>query len=347
MAQRLGDKLLKRFPELDLVIGPNMIGELSYILKHGKRQAYTGFSECIYPKTYARSNKLKTYVSVILGCDNYCSYCIVPYVRGKPRSRDRKEIIKEIREYIDVGCKEITLLGQNILAYGRDIHDSFERLLSEVNNVPNLKRIRFITSHPRDVTPKLIKSIAQLDKVCEHFHLPIQSGSNKILKLMNRGYTVEYYKDIVALIRQIYPEVSITTDLIVGFPGETEDDFYSTLELIKTLKFDAVFCFKFSPREGTPAERLPEQIPESEKLQRLEKLIEIQKQITTDKNRNLIGSIQEVLIDEKNPRDINSLLGRTRTDKVVSVPAEMCGIGDIVKVKIIEATTYTLKGIIC
>lgn len=385
MAQRLGNKLVHRFPEIDFVIGTGMIAELSNILKengwdnpltsftgegynpavpftNGER-VYTGESSCLYPETNINKNGLKSYVAVILGCDNYCSYCIVPYVRGKPRSRKKIEIIKEIELLVRAGCKEITLLGQNILAYGRDINESFVGLLRDIHSIDGLMRIRFLTSHPRDITKDLIDIFPKLPKVCEHFHLPVQSGSDHVLRLMRRGYTVDSYKQIIKEIRQVYPCPSITTDLIVGFPGETVDDFEDTMELVKEIGFDTAFCFKYSPREGTPACKFQNQLPEEEKIQRLKELLDVQKDISLQINQALVGTVQEVLLDEKNLKEVaplaevapltkavslpdkGSLLGRTRGDKVVIVSAKTHKVGDIGMVRIVSANNWSLKGV--
>ena len=407
MAQRLGAKLVHRFPEIDFVVGTGMIAELPNILKgngnnpltpfvkgednplnpllirgtnplplfdNGKK-VYTGESSCLYPETHINKKGLKSYVAIILGCDNYCSYCIVPYVRGKPRSRKPVEIIKEIELLVKTGCKEITLLGQNILAYGRDINESFVRLLRDIHAIDGLLRIRFLTSHPRDITKDLIAVFPELPKVCEHFHLPVQSGSDHVLRLMGRGYTVEHYKRMVEEIRQVYPCPSITTDLIVGFPGETADDFENTMNLVKEIGFDTAFCFKYSPREGTPACKFQDQLPEEEKARRLKELLDVQKAISLQTNQKLVGTVQEVLFDEKNPKegaplaevaplakvallaeiallaeeappaDECSLLGRTRGDKVVVVPTKTHKIGDIGMVRIAKANNWSLKGV--
>ncbi|MBI4777480.1 tRNA (N6-isopentenyl adenosine(37)-C2)-methylthiotransferase MiaB [Candidatus Desantisbacteria bacterium] len=392
MAQRLGEKLVHRFPEIDFVIGTGMIAQLPNILKGNgwdnpltpfvkeeysikRERVYTGESSCLYPDMSSlmqghglkHENGLKSFISVILGCDNYCSYCIVPYVRGKPRSRERIEIIREIELLVDAGCKEITLLGQNILAYGRDINESFGGLLRDISSIDGLMRIRFLTSHPRDITKDLIDLFPELPKVCQHFHLPVQSGSDHVLRLMRRGYTVDHYKRIVEGIRQVYQSPSITTDLIVGFPGETVSDFEDTMKLVKEIGFDTAFCFKYSPREGTPACKFHDQLPEEEKTRRLKELLDVQKAISMQINQALVGSVQEVLLDEKNPKEVlppaeavpladeGSLLGRTRGDKVVVVPAKIhrrgqvqdlpLQIGDIGMVRIVSANNWSLKGV--
>jgi len=344
MAQRLGNKLTQRFPEIDFVLGTSMITELPNILKvEGRKRIYTGESSCLYPSTIPEKG-LKSYLAVILGCDNYCSYCIVPFVRGKPRSRGKIEIIREIEELIKSGCKEITLLGQNILAYGRDIDESFRALLKGVHAIDGLMRIRFLTSHPRDITADLVDIFSELPKVCEHFHLPVQSGSDRILGLMKRGYTIDHYKRIVDKIRQKCSCPSITTDLIVGFPGETMNDFDDTMRLVGELRFDTAFCFKYSPREGTPACKFQDQVPEEEKIRRLKELLDMQKDITLQINQDMVGGVQEILLDEKNPKDDDSLLGRTRGDKVVVVSTKIHKIGDIGIVRIVKADNYCFQG---
>ncbi|MFH1096349.1 MAG: tRNA (N6-isopentenyl adenosine(37)-C2)-methylthiotransferase MiaB [Candidatus Desantisbacteria bacterium] len=367
MAQRLGNKLTHRFPEIEFVLGTSMIAELTNILKVNGRdnpltplikgeKIYTGESSCLYPPTVIHENGLKSFVAVILGCDNYCSYCIVPFVRGKPRSRNKIEVIREIEELVRSGCKEITLLGQNILAYGRDINESFSELLKGVHAIDGLMRIRFLTSHPRDLTADLIDIFSEFPKVCEHFHLPVQSGSDHVLGLMGRGYTVSHYKQIVEKIRQKYLCPSITTDLIVGFPGETSNDFDDTMRLVREIWFDTAFCFKYSPREGTPACKFQDQLPEEEKTRRLKELLSVQKDITLQINQAMVEGVQEILLDEKNPREgaplanDDSLLGRTRGDKVVVVSTKRGStsgthrIGDIGMVRIVKADNWSLQG---
>lgn len=346
MAERLGTVLLKRFPALDLVIGPNNINCLSDLLKRikrGERVVSIGSNRAVQAKVGV-TNKLTSFVPISFGCNNFCSYCIVPYVRGKQRDRKQEDIIREIRDLVNSGCIEVTLLGQNVSSYRSQV-TSFVDLLADVNDINGLRRIRFITSHPRDVYNKLIEAVQGLDKVCEHFHLPIQAGSDKILGLMQRGYTVQTYRQLIDNIRTQIPNVSITTDLIVGFPGEGQQEFEETLSLVKDLRFDSAFIFKYSPRTGTPAVFLPEQIDEQIKTERVRELISIQKEITRQKNYELIGTTQEVLVEGIDPKDTDFVLGRTRTDKVISLQGKRDLIRQTVMVTIEVEEKGLLRGV--
>jgi len=352
LAEQYGDKLLKKFPALDLVLGPDHIFKLSDVVNElykGEKIVLTGHPRKeITTFLTKRVNQIKAYVPIVLGCNNYCSYCVVPYTRGNIRSRKSEEILNEIENLVTLGCQEVTLLGQNVNDYGVDFKNqkiNFRSLLIMINEIKGLKRIRFITSHPKNFSNELINTLPQLEKVCESIHLPIQSGSNKILKLMNRGYTVEFYRELVDYIRQKIQEVSITTDIIVGFPCETEDDFNQTLKAVEEIKFDAAFTFKFSPRPNTKAATYPEQVSEEIKQNRLKKLIEVTSRITKEKNQQLIGKIEEILIEGKNPKDTSFLMGRTRTDKIVFSKANGNNdlIGKLVNVKIISCGTYSFK----
>lgn len=356
MAERLGSVLLKRFPALDLVIGPNNIDYLSDLLKRvkrGERGVSIGSNRALQTEVdsyvdrgvTSGINKLTSFVPISFGCNNFCSYCIVPYVRGKQRDRKQEDIIREIRDLVNSGCIEVTLLGQNVSSY-RSQATSFVDLLTNVNDINGLRRIRFITSHPRDVHDKLIEAVQRLDKVCEHFHLPIQAGSDKILGLMQRGYTVQTYRQLIDKIKTQIPNVSITTDLIIGFPGEGQQEFKETISLVKELKFDSAFIFKYSPREGTPAVLLTEQIDEQIKTERVRELISIQKEITRQRNYELIGTTQEVLVEGIDPKDADSsVLGRTRTDKVISLQGKRGLIGQIVMITIESAEKGLLRGV--
>ncbi|MBU0568628.1 tRNA (N6-isopentenyl adenosine(37)-C2)-methylthiotransferase MiaB [bacterium] len=353
VAKRLDSKLLRLIPSLDLVLSPDNLGALPDLLERLKEergpQVATGEARDFLPLSCSfREDGLTASLSVVSGCENFCSYCIVPYVRGKLRSRGLKEIAEEAGNLSKSGYKEITLLGQNICAYGRDLGsgENLASLLAELNRIDGIERIRFVTSHPKDLSDELIEAIGSLSKVCEHIHLPLQAGSDKILRLMRRGYTLASYKEKVGKLRLKMPGISITTDLIVGFPGETESDFKETLEAVKDLRFDACFTFAFSPREGTKAFDLKEGlVPDVVKKERLTRLIEISKEITRRKNESLCQSLLEVLIEGENPRTEKESMGRSRTDKIVFFPGNGQAKGDIVDVKITEASTYYLRGI--
>ncbi len=358
MAEQYGENLLKRFSVLDLVIGPDNIYKLPDLLQEiykGKRIVSIGHpAESVRSLPTKRVDKIKAYVPIVLGCNNYCSYCVVPWTRGNIRSREPQEILNEIKNLVNSGCQEVTLLGQNVNDYGCDFKDSqisglkpidFCKLLIMVNELDGLKRIRFITSHPKNFKSELINTISQLQKVCEYIHLPLQSGSNKILKLMNRGYTVEFYQQLVEDIRQKIPGVSITTDLIVGFPGEEEEDFNQTLKAVEEIRFDSAFTFKFSPRPNTLSATYPDQLTSEVKQNRLERLIAVTSRIAKERNSRLIEKIEEILVEGRNPKDTSFFMGRTRTDKIVFFKASTDSlIGKMVKVKIIGSGTFSLKG---
>lgn len=311
----------------------------------------------------ARVPGVSAFVNIIFGCDNFCSYCIVPFTRGTQVSRKPEDILAEVRELAGLGYKEVTLLGQNVNAYGRDFTGElagygFADLLSAVNEVAGIQRIRYATSHPRDFSFDMVDRIARLDKVCEHFHLPVQSGSNRILKLMNRGYTRETFLALVEKIRATVPGASVTTDIIVGFPGETEEDFEDSLDMVRKCQFDGAFTFIFSPRSGTAAAKMPDQVPHDIKSQRLQKLVDIQNEIIRERNQALIGSTVEVLVEEAGnevPENVTDkgvessakrtpeCRGRTRTNRLVIALGEAAP-GDLIHVQVEEAGTWYLKG---
>lgn len=319
IAQRLGEKLTVDYGA-DLVVGPDGYRQLPELLNRRKNGAPPQLAikingECyseIYPQT---RNAVTANVTIMRGCNNFCSYCVVPYVKGPERSRPWESIITEVRQLAQAGVKEVTLLGQNVLAY-HDREINFFDLLAAVCNLTGIERIRFLTSHPRDLTEKLIEQIARLSKVCPQFHLPLQSGSNRILQLMNRGYTREEYLQKVQMIREKLPAASITTDIIVGFPTEEESDFAATIDLVQRIRFDFAYMFKFSPRPGTPAAEIKPQVPEPIVRRRLTELIKSQNQITLESNRAMVGKIFELLIEGPSPRGQGSM-GRTPQGKIV------------------------------
>ncbi len=293
-----------------------------------------------------RKDPHQAWVSIIHGCNNFCSYCIVPYVRGREVSRPFEEIIDEIKGLINDGVKEITLLGQNVNSYGHNLKEgiNFSSLLEEIDPLPGLKRIRFTTSHPRDFSSQVIDTVARGAKICEHFHLPIQSGSNRILQRMNRGYTREHYLQLVKEIKNKIPTASITTDLIVGFPGETETDFKATLEVVEEVGFDAAFTFLYSPRKGTPAAKIKEQVDEEDKMKRFNQLLKLQNGISKKRNQAYIGKTVEVLGEGESKKDSKKQMGRTRTNKIVVFPSAENLRGQIIMVKIKRVQSWTLFG---
>lgn len=292
-----GEKLIKKHPQIDLLIGTAHVNGFKeilaeYLSEKGER-VYNSLEvkESEFEGERIRQSGFSAWIPIMYGCNNFCTYCIVPYVRGRERSRSIENIVDEVRQAVAKGYKEFTLLGQNVNSYGKDfgVKDQFAKLLRRVNEIPGVERIRYMTSHPRDMHEDVIKAVAECEHICENFHIPFQSGSNKILKAMNRGYTREKYLELVAMIRRYVPEAAITTDIIVGFPGETEADFNDTLNLVKEVGFDAAFTFIYSKRSGTPAAAMEEQVPLEIKKARLNLLMEAQNISSLQRNEALVG----------------------------------------------------------
>jgi tRNA-2-methylthio-N6-dimethylallyladenosine synthase len=345
MAQSHKDTLINRY-RVDLVIGPDEYRRLpelvNKVLKSNQPQLAVGFNEECYENLCPEvKNGVTAYVTIMRGCSNFCSYCIVPYVKGAERSKPYPAIFAEIRQLIKQGVKEITLLGQNVLAYNYQGVD-FCTLLEQVTALPGIIRVRFLTSHPRDLSERVISTIARLPVVCPQLHLPLQSGANRILELMNRGYTVEEYLAKVEMVRRYLPDVSLTTDVIVGFPTETEAEFEATLRVIESVRFDYAYMFKFSPRPGTPAAAIQPAVPAAVAQDRLTRLIEIQNRITRESNLAMLNRKFEVLIESSSPRGRGSL-GRTPQGKVVILDESLTP-GYLVSVKITEIKGWTPKG---
>ncbi|MBU0992898.1 MAG: tRNA (N6-isopentenyl adenosine(37)-C2)-methylthiotransferase MiaB [Proteobacteria bacterium] len=307
VAQQEGEKIFKRVPQVDIVFGTRAIGRLpkhvTEIEKNRERivdiDMSVSLEDDLYPITdYQTGTDISKFVTIMRGCDNFCTYCVVPYVRGRETSRVPEAIISEIENLVSNGIKEVTLLGQNVNSYGKkEGWCSFPDLLSKVNDIDGLKRIRFATSHPKDLSDELIQAIASLDKLVKHIHLPVQSGSDRILKKMNRHYTKEIYIDKVNRLKKAVPNVEITTDMIVGFPGESKDDFEETIHLMKTVQFDGLFAFKYSDRPDAPAESFMPKVYEAEKKDRLKIILDLQETITRSKHQEEIGKIKEILVE--------------------------------------------------
>ena len=347
------DEIINKYKWMDFVFGTHNIHKLPQILeehlinKKLEVNVWSNEGNVIEGLPSKRDSKYKAWVNIMYGCDKFCTYCIVPYTRGKQRSRMPEDIIKEVKELIDKGYKEVTLLGQNVNAYGKDFKDrtyKMENLLEEVAKT-GIERVRFVTSHPWDFTDEMIDVIAKYDNICNYIHLPVQSGSSRILKLMGRRYTKESYIELYKKIRNKLGEnCSITTDIIVGFPGETKEDFNDTLELAEKCKYDSAFTFIYSPREGTPAAKMKDDVTLDEKEQRLYKLNEIINKYAKEANDKLVGKVMPVLLESVSEKDPNMLAGYTDTMKLVNVKADKKYIGKIVNVKIIEAKTWSLDG---
>lgn len=342
----------ENLPYVDLVFGIHNVHRLPELIENA-RQANLPVIEVTRDNTELKENLpikrgegVKAWVNIIYGCNNFCSYCIVPYVRGREKSRKPEDILKEVEELSKQGFLEINLLGQNVNSYGKDLEEpiTFPELLHRVNSIDGIRRIRFITSHPKDLSDELINAMKDCEKVCEHIHLPVQAGSNRILEKMNRRYTREHYINLVEKLREAVPEIAITTDIIVGFPGETEEDFQDTLDLVQTVEFDSAFTFAYSKRKGTPAARMEDQVDEEVKSQRLERLMRVQDAITAKKNMELKGKILEVLVEGISKGNENRLSGRTRTNKLVNFDGPRDLIGKLVNVRITEPHTWSLLG---
>ncbi|MGM0445770.1 MAG: tRNA (N6-isopentenyl adenosine(37)-C2)-methylthiotransferase MiaB [Bacillota bacterium] len=346
------EKIKTTYPQVDLVIGTHNLHKLPELvakIENSNERIISVWDQekgLIPDLPSVRKSDFQAWVTIMQGCDNYCSYCIVPYVRGHERSRPKDKIIKEVEKLIADNVLEVTLLGQNVNSYAKDLDQSYDftDLLLELDQVKGLKRIRYMTSHPRDFDEKTIKTIANTKKVCEHFHLPIQSGSDDVLYQMNRGYTKEEYLKLIDLIHKHVPNNSITTDIIVGFPGETDQDFEETIDLVKKVKFDMAFTFKYSKRTGTPAAKKENQVPEEVKDERLQRLMDVQNKISLNQNAKFEGQTLEVLIEGESKNNPETYMGRSRTNKLVIVPKEEGLIGKVVKVKIDNAQSWTLYG---
>ncbi len=353
LAQQLGNTFFKMFPYLDMVVGTHQIDRLPEIV-YSVKSSRGRFSEtkfCGYVRSLdipaqPLAGKVSSFVTIMQGCNNFCSYCVVPFLRGREQSRPLFDIVKEVENLSLHGIQEVTLLGQNVNSYGKTLPEGvdFAELLAAIGTIPGIKRIRFTTSHPKDLSNSLISSFGKIQSLCGHIHLPVQAGSNHVLKGMKRGYTVEEYKEKVAALRSGSPDISITSDMIVGFPGEEDDDFRETLQLMREVRFDNLFSFKYSQREGTTAVKMGRQVPEKIKRERLNILQSIQEEHTLEKNRALIGNHQEVLVEGASRKTTGDMTGRTRSNKIVNFAGGRELVGDMVNVKIVDAFLHSLRG---
>lgn len=348
MAQLISNK----FPFVDILIGTHNSYKLPEYLQRiqlGERRiidVWENEGDIVDDLPIERKSNVKAFVTIMYGCNNFCTYCIVPYVRGRERSRKPENIEREVRSLVNKGYKEITLLGQNVNSYGKDLKPriTFPELLRRLDKIEGLERLRFMTSHPKDLSDDLINVIANGRTLCEHIHLPVQSGSTNILKKMNRNYTKEQYLNLVKKIREKIPNVSITTDIIVGFPGETELDFEETLDLVKKVEYDSAFTFLYSKRKGTPAYDYDNQVSDEEKHNRFNKLVETINSIIYKKNKAYENKIVEILVEGVSKNDPQKLMGRTRNGRLVNFTGDKCDIGKIVNVKITKAQPFSLLG---
>lgn len=356
MAQEEGviQEILTRYPQVNFVFGTHNLHRLPIVLKkymdtnHQEIEVFSKEGNLIEGMPVKRMSPYKAYVNIIYGCDKFCTYCIVPYTRGKQRSRRKEDILQEVEELVKEGYQEVTLLGQNVNAYGKDLEENYgmENLLEDVAKT-NIPRIRFMTSHPWDFTDKMIEVIAKYPNIMKSIHLPVQSGSSRILRKMGRRYTKESYLELFDKIKETVPNVSISTDIIVGFPGEEEEDFQETLDLVRHCKFDNAFTFIYSPRENTPASRLTDNTPLEVKEKRLQELNQLVNQYFLENNQKKVGSIEKVLVEGKNENGKTDLYGYTETNKLINFNGSSDAIGKIIDVKVTDAKTWSLDGEIC
>lgn len=356
MAQKNGDAFMKKYPQVDLLIGTAHVNNFSAILQdylsREKRKAGIYTDLTLAPKEFeghfVRKSSYAAWVPIMYGCNNFCTYCIVPYVRGRERSREPEAICEEIRKAVAQGYKEFTLLGQNVNSYGKDTmgKSAFSDLLKMVDAIPGVERIRYMTSHPCDMSEELVRTIAESRHVCRHFHIPVQSGSTRIMEKMNRGYTRESYLHLVKTIRQYVPDAVLTTDIIVGFPGETEEDFAQTMSLFDQVSYDAAYTFMYSKRSGTPAAVMEAQVPDDVKKDRLNRLMALQNKHSLQHNQRLVGKTLPVIVEGLSHNNNKMWSGRTDGNKLVLWPVEdrILTPGDIVPVKMEMAQTWLLKG---
>lgn len=348
------EKIKKSYHHVGIVFGTHNLytfPELLYkYLAKGKRvfDVWDSEGQIVEGTPITRAEKVKAWVSIMLGCNNFCSYCIVPYVRGRERSRKKEDIVDEVKRLAEAGYKEITLLGQNVNSYGNDLgkKDAFADLLYALNDIDGIERIRFTTSHPKDLSDSLITAMKELPKVCEHLHLPFQSGSTKILKEMNRKYTKEQYLELVDRVRAAIPGIAFTTDIIVGFPGETEEDFVDTLDVVKKVRFDQAFMFLYSKRKGTRAAEFENQVPEDVKKERFQRLVDLQNSIVAEINKTYEGKTVEVLVEGISRNNEQMYTGRTRNYKLVNFPSDKDLTGRLVQIKIVKAWPFWLEGMV-
>jgi len=355
VAQQEGEELLRRVPYLDLVFGTHNIHKLGQMVREvqnlGSRPVEVAFyRDSTYFENLQGRPEVhgpKAYVTIMQGCNKVCSFCIVPHVRGREISRPSDNIINEVRELTGQGVREVMLLGQNVNSYGKTGQRelTFAELLHKINEIDGLDRIRFTTSHPQDLSPQLIDAYAVLGKLCEHLHLPVQSGSDTVLQRMRRGYSRKEYMDRIHRLRDRCPEVALSTDIIVGFPGETEDEFETTLEILQEMEYDEIFAFKYSPRPQTVAAKIhSDDVPEETKKSRLQTVQALQKEISLRKNRQLIGRVEEILLEGESKLSRDQMMGRTRTNKVVNVEAPRGLVGKTLEVRITGASANSLIG---
>lgn len=350
VAQQEGEAVLKRFKGLNLVFGSSNIENVPQMLR-----TITGDPRPVVmvceppgpPKTTPaeRKDTVRAWVSIMEGCDRHCAFCVVPTTRGRERSRPSAEVVQEVRHLAESGYREITLLGQTVNSYGKNLGEGveFADLIRMLNAVEGIERIRFMSPHPSDMTPRLIETMAELPKVCEFLHLPVQSGSDAVLSRMGRGYTLGEYRRTISYLRGRIPGIALSTDIIVGFPGETEEDFQKTLDAVAEFEFDNVYSFNYSPRPNTPALRMEDAVPESVKEERFKRLAVLERRLAREKNQALVGGLQEVLVESRSKRDRSKMTGRTRSNKIVHFDGDEREMGLLLDLKIVSASATCLE----
>lgn len=348
----MADKILKKFPFVDIIFGTHNSFKFPEYLNKVKtegvqvKEIFDKETEVIEGIPIERESSIKAFVTIMYGCNNFCTYCVVPYVRGRERSRKSEEIIKEIEDLVSKGYKEVTLIGQNVNSYGTGLEENidFADLLRKVNTIEGLERIRFMSSHPKDLTDKVIMAVKESEKVCKQIHLPVQSGSDTLLERMNRHYGRDRYLEVMKKIKHEMPECAISTDLIIGFPGETDEDVEDTISLIKEVQFDSAFTFIYSRRNNTPADRMENQIPEDIKHERFNKVIEAVNASVIKGNKSYEGRVVEVLVEDISKNDETKLMGRTREGRLVTFIGDSSNIGNLVNIKVNRAQPFSLFG---
>ena len=354
MMQQKGipQEISKKYPFVDIIFGTHNLHKfpeyLNRVIMNDERilEIESGSDEIVEGMTIDRKSSLKAFVTIMYGCNNFCTYCVVPQVRGREKSRKSIDIINEIKDLAAEGYKEITLLGQNVNSYGKGLEEDidFPKLLRKINEIDGIERIRYMTSHPKDFSDDLIKVMKDCDKVCNQLHLPVQSGSNRVLKVMNRHYTREEYLEKIEKIKSLIPNLAVTTDIIVGFPGETEEEFEETLDLVKRVRYDSAFMFLYSNRKYTRADIMPNQIPDEIKHARFNRLVETVNDICAEINLTYQDKIVDVLVEGASKNDSTKLSGRTENGKLVNFIGDENSIGKIVKVKITKPKSFSLEG---
>lgn len=350
--EHIVEAIKKKYKHVDIVFGTHTLYRFPEIMSKAIEKNERVFDVIDVDGAIAedlpvvRENTTNAMVSVMYGCNNFCTYCIVPYVRGRERSRDKEDILREVKTLADEGYKEITLLGQNVNSYGNDLDEDidFSDLLKMVEKVEGIERIRFVTSHPKDISDKLIDVLANSNKICKQLHLPIQAGSNKILKAMNRKYTREEYLAKIDKIKAKIPDIALTSDIIVGFPGETNEDFEETIKVLEKVRYDSVFSFVYSRRKGTPAAKMEDVITLEEKKKNLARLMDVQAEISREKNKELEGKTVKILVEGPSKTDKTFLTGRTDGGKIVNFPGDVKLTGEIINVKITKANAWSMYG---